>query len=601
MDFSNSSESPANGNASSDHAVHWLTVIGAAAVGALVVSGVGYVLGPYEGMSGKSDPKGPRGGGGPVRPGALRGPSTQTLSPSEQMQARMQLQQIEQQIQMLLQQGQLPRAIQLCETGIDFCEKAFGPDCIEMVNFSLLLSRIYEAQQNNDKAIQEYVRTGRILRREYEDKNPEVTAEDFAPMADKIRNKLLATDRYEECVEWAELSVQVREEMLAAAPSRKEGKLNLATAVRYHGVCLSRLGRFRECFEVMRKGIEILKLADPLSNEASASLEALTSSLHQNGKTDESIAETDKYAEFIVDLPGSSNFLAELWGRAGFLLITLSDWEAAKSYYEKAYDILESSGLPPTLEIMSCLSTVYWEMNNSEKAKEMEEKIRQRKVTFQQLRDIPQTRSDVLTTLTAHIHDGRYRLDLRINRTRPLRQEGDALEDPDSIKRKFETCFVKVEFENPAPSKKLTESASFPKITIPSIEDIDDMIEEDTVDSEEGPKVEEVSEEGEGPETVAENPEPTEEQPETTEEAKGTEPEGDQGPSIIEITQDVQNYQFTVDSPIINAPKPGTWLKAVVHVYKDYTMSEKLGTHHQLVYNIQEHFGMSGAPSYIYR
>lgn len=224
-----------------------------------------------------------------------------------------------------------------------------------------------------------------------------------------------------------------------------------AAACASAGIVLSRLGKFKLAEKYFQDGLKVYYEHLPLSHNVSRSLEYYTSTLHQQGKTEEAILALTDYEHRIQDLPNSSLALIKTWRRAATLHFTQNEWTLAESLLLKAEELEKKEKLPVDLQSLCDLAAVYWEMGDETRARAKEEELKAQKVTAMNMQVLPTTRSDLVSTLDCSILQGVYKLEMRINRTKPSRKEGDPLEEPADIPRKLQSCFLEATFQNTDP------------------------------------------------------------------------------------------------------------------------------------------------------
>jgi len=113
----------------------------------------------------------------------------------------------------------------------------------------------------------------------------------------------------------------------------------------------------------------------------------------------------------------------------------------------------EQKKLTLNLQILCELASVYWELGKVKEAQETQQSMKGFPLSMQ---ITPLSRSRYLASIEctfqkASLNQVTYHLTLRINRELPLRKENDPVEDPVSISRRLESCFLVVTFEPTSP------------------------------------------------------------------------------------------------------------------------------------------------------
>jgi tetratricopeptide (TPR) repeat protein len=295
----------------------------------------------------------------------------------------------------------------------------------------------------------------------------ELPIENLAHVCDKLVSLLTSGDKFVESEKWALLAVQTRQEEMLQDPGVPLVAEKYGAACASVGIVESRLGKFSLAEKYFSDGLKVFYDVLPLSQNCARTLEYYTSCLHQQGKTEESITALEQYERVITGEVGNSLSLCKSWRRAATLLFTIDEWSRCETLLLKAEAEEKKAGHPTDLQALCDLAAVYWEMGDEEKALAKEAELRKCKVTGFNFQLLPTTRSNLLATLDCSFVKGKYKLELRVNRTRPMRKEGEPLEDADKVPRKIPRCFLDVTFENTDPNEApITLSQEMPSFSL---------------------------------------------------------------------------------------------------------------------------------------
>jgi tetratricopeptide (TPR) repeat protein len=354
-----------------------------------------------------------------------------------------------QSVNLALAQRNHAAAIEHCTKALRLCDEAWGPRSLHRALVLVPMARAHEANNASDPAIQALTEAATILQAHPD----ELPIENLAHVCDKLVSLLTGVDKFVESEKWAMLAVQTRQDEMLQDPGVPLIAEKYGAACASVGIVESRLGKFVQAEKYFSDGLKIFYDVLPLSQNCARTLEYYTSCLHQQGKTEAAITALEQYERVITGEPGNSLALCKAWRRSATLLFTIAEWSRCETLLTKAEQEEKKSGHPADLQALCDLAAVYWEMGDETKALEKETQLRECKVSAFQFQLLPTTRSDLLSTLDCQLLQGKYKLELRINRTRPMRKEGEPLEDPEKVPRKIARCFIDATFENTDPNE----------------------------------------------------------------------------------------------------------------------------------------------------
>jgi len=91
------------------------------------------------------------------------------------------------------------------------------------------------------------------------------------------------------------------------------------------------------------------------------------------------------------------------------------------------------------------LATIYWELGLEKEAQNTQNEIKTKQNVSPST--LVATRSKYLCTIEYAIRDGKYYLQMRVNREQPSRKEGQPLEGAEEMKRKLDKCTLEINYE----------------------------------------------------------------------------------------------------------------------------------------------------------
>jgi len=199
--------------------------------------------------------------------------------------------------------------------------------------------------------------------------------------------------------------------------------------------------------ETINMGIEI----DPGSNHFYLLLEAYSNLLHQQGKTLQAVEKLDSYCTALNRSAMAVNNVRKIYQRMAVLFFTIDKFNECLNEILRFKAFSEQKKLTLNLQVLCELASVYWELGKIKEAQDTHQLMKGLPLTITQTS--PLTRSRYLATIDsafqkmANSNLVHYHLTLRVNRELPLRKENDPVEDPITINRRLDSCFLVVSFE----------------------------------------------------------------------------------------------------------------------------------------------------------
>lgn len=305
------------------------------------------------------------------------------------------------------------------------------------------MARAYESASQTDEAVKALTEAADILQAHPD----ELPGENLAHVCDKLVSLLTSADRFEASERWALLAVQLRQDDMLQEPGVALLAEKYGAACASAGIVESRLGKFQKAEKYFQDGLKVFYDVLPLSQNCARTLEYYTSCLHQQGKTELAIAALEQYERVIAAEPGNALALCKAWRRAATLLFTIGEWSRCEALLLKAEAEVRvrgcalcgadgacrrrRRGIRRTCRACAtsrrctgrwatrprrCTSPPPLPLRRSRRCSAKEAQLRACKVSAFQFQLLPTTRSELLSTLDCQLLQGKYKLELRVNR-----------------------------------------------------------------------------------------------------------------------------------------------------------------------------------------
>jgi len=402
---------------------------------------IGYFLGPVE-----EAPSSSHHGAGPSH-------SHHRISPDESRKAEEILQRMMQEYTALLHSKRIQEAELKSTEILEFTAKCWGKNSM---NYGLLMgipvAQLYEQIEDYDKMEKCLLESFSILSEHGMDFIVETG------IADKLAALYSNRNNHSEAAKYALITLEIKTGVFKSQPSKADYPKYCGYIISV-GTILSNAGKFKYSENIYKEAIAFGIDLDPGSNHFYLLLESFSNHLHQQGKTIQAIGKLEEFCNAIIRNPNASLNVSKIYQRMGVLYFTIDKFNECLTEILKAR---ERKNLNQNFQLLCELASVYWELGKVREAQEIQQEMKGTPLSMSQ--STPLTRSRYLATIICGFQKNaqaplvNYHLNLRINRELPLRKENEPVEEPVTISRRLESCFLVVKFDPTSPNGEQTQT-----------------------------------------------------------------------------------------------------------------------------------------------
>jgi len=184
--------------------------------------------------------------------------------------------------------------------------------------------------------------------------------------------------------------------------------------------------------------------------------------LQYQGKIQNAITRLEQFRAKIAHSTNNKimQLVQEIFIKIAYLHFNADNHNDALYNLQQALKYTEDKQLQTNLQMLCDLSNVYWELGNEQEARVIQSKIKNTPPRDDLLTStLPKSTSKYLFTTDCSIKMGQYKIQMRVNRERPNRKEGEPFEEPEMM---LDRCFLVINFEA-KDGRQITTSQSVTK------------------------------------------------------------------------------------------------------------------------------------------